>query len=59
MRTSLALLAAGISAISLFDNVLAIAVGWLLVPLGLLAVVVGAVNYCRTKRLIDLASRTD
>ena len=45
VRTALALIAAGVSFIKLFDELWIAIVGWLFVPCGVLAIVIGVLRY--------------
>jgi len=52
MRTALALIAAGVTFIKLFDEVWIAVVGWLFVPCGVAAIVIGVLRYWQMRIVI-------
>jgi len=51
-RTALATLAAGLTLVQFFQNILFQIIGWLLVPIAILTVTIGFIRYRKTRRYI-------
>ena len=52
-RTALTLFIAGATFVQFFDPLLMIVIGWIFIPLGLIAAIIGWIRYHRTKRPLD------
>lgn len=58
VRTALTLFVAGVTFIRFFGYVLIEIIGWILIPLGIFAMIRGTINFRRMKRLIKEQERT-
>jgi len=53
MRTALTLFIAGVSFIRFFSNIVIVYVGWIFIPVGIFAAIIGAKRYYRMKIPLD------
>ena len=53
MRTALTLFIAGVSFIRFFGNIVIVYIGWIFIPVGIIAAVIGTKRYYRMKRPLD------